>query len=68
MFQKAYTMLTSEFSSLSCRAISLMNDEAHFKAALKFYVSMHSFYSVDKIIIFKNGRQSYQQLYIINFV
>jgi hypothetical protein len=54
-FRKACTVLASEFSSLSCRPISLMNDKAQFKAALKFYVSMHSLYSVNKIIIFKNG-------------
>jgi hypothetical protein len=50
-FQKACNMLASKLSTLSC----LLNDEAQFKAALKWYVSMHSFYSIDKVMIFKNG-------------
>ena len=43
------------FYNLPCRLISLINDKAQFKAALKWYVNMHYFYSVDEFIIFKSG-------------
>jgi hypothetical protein len=40
-----------------------MNEKAQFKLALRTYLNIHSFYSVDEFLMFKNDSQSFDILH-----
>jgi hypothetical protein len=47
-------MLASKSSSLPSNLSVLINKKAQFKVALKRYLNMHSLYSVEEFLTFKN--------------
>jgi hypothetical protein len=52
-FQKVHTMLASKPSTVFRKNLeSLMNKKAQFKVALKRYINMHTFYSVEEFPMF----------------
>ena len=53
------------FKSIPSSVTILKNDKAKFKAALRKYLHMHSFYSVDEIFMCKDDLKYFHKMFVV---
>jgi hypothetical protein len=54
VFKKVHTMFASKSLTLPSNLRCLINKKAQFKVALKRYLNIHCFYSVEEFLMFRN--------------